>query len=142
MHATNSGAYFNALALKPSHKTGLKTGCKWPVTAGHKPYCFLGECVMTRFDLTPLYRSSVGFDRFASLLDSVGGPGNDATTYPPYNIERLSENEYQITMAVAGFGKDDLTIEVKENALTVTGEKKDGGRRHCLSSSRHCGPRI
>jgi len=82
---------------------------------------------MTRFDLTPLYRSSVGFDRFASLLDSVGGPGNDATTYPPYNIERLSENEYQITMAVAGFGKDDLTIEVKENALTVTGEKKDEG---------------
>ena len=80
---------------------------------------------MTRFDLTPLYRSSVGFDSFASLLDSVGGFENDTSTstYPPYNIERTDENEYQISMAVAGFGKDDLTIEVKENALSVKGEK-------------------
>ena len=82
---------------------------------------------MTRFDLTPLYRSSVGFDRFASLLNSVGGFENDASTYPPYNIERLGENEYRISMAVAGFGKEDLTIEVKENALTITGDKKAEG---------------
>jgi len=79
---------------------------------------------MTRFDLTPLYRSTVGFDRLATLLDSVAGFDNDATTYPPYNIERLGENEYRITMAVAGFGREDLTIEVKEAELSVKGEKK------------------
>ena len=81
---------------------------------------------MTRFDLTPLYRSTVGFDRLASLLDSVSGFDNDVSTYPPYNIERLGDNEYRITMAVAGFGREDLTIEVKENALAIKGEKKTG----------------
>ena len=79
---------------------------------------------MTRFDLTPLYRSTIGFDRFASLLDSVAGFDNDVSTYPPYNIERTGENEYRITMAVAGFGREDLTIEVKESEVAVKGEKK------------------
>ena len=74
---------------------------------------------MTRFDLSPLYRSTVGFDRLASLLDSVSGVESDATSYPPYNIERLNENEYRITMAVAGFGEGDINVEVKENALTI-----------------------
>lgn len=82
---------------------------------------------MTRFDLTPLYRSTVGFDRFANLLDSVAGFDNDASTYPPYNIERTGDNEYRITMAVAGFGKEDLQIEVKEGMLSVKGEKKSEG---------------
>lgn len=76
-----------------------------------------------RFDLSPLYRSTIGFDRFASLLDQVGGDV-EPSAYPPYNIERLSENTYRITMAIAGFSKDDVTIEVKENALSVRGEKK------------------
>ncbi len=78
---------------------------------------------MTRFDLSPLYRTTVGFDRLASMLDSVSGFETDASTYPPYNIERLGDNEYRISMAVAGFGNDDLNIEVKENTLTVSGEK-------------------
>ena len=78
---------------------------------------------MRPFDLSPLYRSTVGFDRLFQMLD--GTPGYDAeTTYPPYNIERVSENQYRITMAVAGFGQDDVNIEVKETALTVKGEKK------------------
>lgn len=79
---------------------------------------------MRPFDLSPLYKSTVGFDRFASLLDSMASSEVDSPTYPPYNIERLDENEYRITMAVAGFGEDELNIEVKENSLTVRGEKK------------------
>lgn len=77
---------------------------------------------MRHFDLSPLYRSTVGFDRLFSMLDQVGAP-DAGSTYPPYNIERTAENDYRITMAVAGFGTDDLTIEVRENTLTVKGEK-------------------
>ncbi|MDR4307106.1 Hsp20 family protein [Chelatococcus sambhunathii] len=78
---------------------------------------------MRHYDLTPLYRSTVGFDRLFSLLDSVAGGENASPGYPPYNIERTDENAYRITVAVAGFGENDLNIEVKENALTVRGEK-------------------
>ena len=80
------------------------------------------------FDLTPLYRSTVGFDRLARLLGELSDI--EAPSYPPYNIERLGENEYRITMAVAGFSPDDLRIEVKENTLTISGrkpERKNGG---------------
>lgn len=75
------------------------------------------------YDLTPLYKTTVGFDRFARLLDTINGLESPGNGYPPYNIESLDENEYRITMAVAGFGEDELNIEVKENALTVSGEK-------------------
>ena len=75
------------------------------------------------FDLTPLYRSTVGFDRLARMLDEASSV--EATTYPPYNIERLSEDEYRITMAVAGFGPADVSIEVKGAALTVSGKKSE-----------------
>lgn len=78
-----------------------------------------------RFDLSPLYRSTIGFDRLASLLDGASGFENEAGTYPPYNIERLGDNEYRITMAVAGFGKDEVTVEVKESSLTVRGQKPE-----------------
>ena len=79
---------------------------------------------MRTFDLAPLYRSTVGFDRLFSMLDQTGSfegtPG-----YPPYNIERTGENDYRISIAVAGFGPDALSIEAKENTLTVRGEKHD-----------------
>lgn len=78
---------------------------------------------MRHFDLTPLYRSTVGFDRLAQLFDSVSGGDFDAP-YPPYNIERLGENEYRITMAVAGFSADEIKVDVKESTLQVRGEKK------------------
>lgn len=78
---------------------------------------------MRHADFAPLYRSTIGFDRLFNLLDNVAGYEGD-TGFPPYNIERLADNEYRITMAVAGFGEDDLKVEVKENALTVRGEKK------------------
>jgi molecular chaperone IbpA len=77
---------------------------------------------MRTFDLAPLYRSTVGFDRLFSLLDH---PGNfEAPSYPPYNIERTGENTYRVTVAVAGFTENDLSIEVKESALTIRGEKQ------------------
>ncbi|MBB4003926.1 MAG: Hsp20 family protein [Aurantimonas endophytica] len=79
---------------------------------------------MRHIDFAPLYRSTVGFDRLFSMLDSVSQPDN-AQTYPPYNIERTGENAYRITMAVAGFGESELSIESRENVLTVTGEKSE-----------------
>ncbi len=79
---------------------------------------------MRTFDLTPLYRSTVGFDRLFSLLDQGNG-FEAAPGYPPYNIERTGENDYRVTVAVAGFGQDDLAIEVKENTLKIRGEHKD-----------------
>ena len=77
---------------------------------------------MRPFDFAPLYRSTVGFDRLFQLLD--GGVEGEASTYPPYNIERTADNKYRITMAVAGFTKDEIDIQVKEQSLTVKGEKK------------------
>lgn len=77
---------------------------------------------MRHFDLSPLYRSTVGFDRLFSLLDQAGSV-DSTPTYPPYNIERTAENAYRISIAVAGFGETDLAIEIKENSLTVRGEK-------------------
>ncbi|HAC60167.1 Hsp20 family protein [Parvibaculum sp.] len=78
---------------------------------------------MRGFDFSPLYRSTVGFDQLQSLLDSV--TQDTAPTYPPYNIERTSENDYRITVAVAGFGQDDLEIEVKQNVLTISGKRAE-----------------
>jgi molecular chaperone IbpA len=86
---------------------------------------------MRHVDFSPLYRSTVGFDRMFSLLDSLNGT-DSAPAYPPYDIERFDENTYRITMAVAGFREEDLNIESKENTLTVTGrhtevEDRKGG---------------
>ncbi len=78
---------------------------------------------MRHVDFSPLYRSTVGFDRLFNLLDSMGQPEQSSPTYPPYNIERTAENQYRISMAVAGFGEDDLDIEAKENTLLVKGNQ-------------------
>ena len=85
---------------------------------------------MRHFDPSPLYRSTVGFDRLFATLDSLASVDPSVQTYPPYNIERTGENAYRVTMAVAGFGEADLAIEAKENTLTVKGEKKtEAGRQ-------------
>ncbi len=76
---------------------------------------------MRTYDLTPFYRSTVGFDRLFSLLDQVNSDGSNG--YPPYNIERTGENTYRISVAVSGFAKDELSIVAKENTLTIKGEK-------------------
>ncbi len=76
---------------------------------------------MRTFDLAPLYRSTVGFDRLFSLLDH--GLEDGAPGYPPYNIERTGDNDYRVTVAVAGFSEPELSIVAKENTLTIRGEK-------------------
>ncbi|QCI63848.1 Hsp20 family protein [Phreatobacter stygius] len=78
---------------------------------------------MRTFDLAPLYRSTVGFDRLFSLLDQGSGADVPVPGYPPYNIEKTGETAYRISVAVAGFTEQDLSIEVKEQALTIRGEK-------------------
>ena len=77
---------------------------------------------MRTYDFTPLYRSAVGFDRLANLLESAARTSQE-NGWPPYNIETTGENAYRIEIAVAGFKPDELTLEVKENLLTVTGRK-------------------
>lgn len=75
---------------------------------------------MRTFDLTPFYRSTVGFDRLFSLLDQANGDGSG---YPPYNIERTGENNFRISVAVSGFSQNEISIVAKENTLTIKGEK-------------------
>jgi molecular chaperone IbpA len=79
---------------------------------------------MRSFDFAPFYRSTVGFDRLFTMLDQVGSVDGSAPGYPPYNIARTGENDYRISVAVAGFTAADLSIEVKENMLTLSGEKQ------------------
>lgn len=78
--------------------------------------------IMRQVDFSPLYRSTVGFDRLFNMFDTMTQP-ESVQSYPPYNIERLSENSYRISMAVAGFSEDEIDIEAQRNQLTVKGEK-------------------
>jgi len=84
---------------------------------------------MRHVDFSPLYRSTVGFDRLFTMLDTLAQP-EGAQSYPPYNIERLGEHAYRITMAVAGFAEDELNIEVKRNKLHVSGKKTDADKEN------------
>ena len=79
---------------------------------------------MRHVDFSPLYRSTVGFDRLFTMLDSLAQPEN-GQSYPPYNIERTAEDAYRISMAVAGFSDEDIAIEAHRNVLTVKGEKAE-----------------
>lgn len=78
---------------------------------------------MRHVDFSPLYRSTVGFDRLFTMLDSLGQPEHGGQSYPPYNIERTGDDSYRISMAVAGFSDEDISIEAHRNVLTVKGEK-------------------
>ncbi|MCH2067792.1 Hsp20 family protein [Shimia sp.] len=78
---------------------------------------------MRTFDLAPLYRSTVGFDQLANMMDRVLSNDVAQPSYPPYNIEKTADDAYRISLAVAGFSADDLNIEVKQNALVVTAKK-------------------
>ena len=86
---------------------------------------------MRTYDLSPLFRSAIGFDRLANTLESIHNT-NSSGGYPPYNIELVDENQYTITMAVAGFTAEDLEIEVEQNKLRVTGQKREdeNGRQY------------
>jgi len=83
---------------------------------------------MRHVDFSPLYRSTVGFDRLFTMLDSLGQL-DGGQTYPPYNIERTGEDAYRISMAVAGFSEDDISVEAHRNVLTIKGEKRDEQNR-------------
>ncbi|MHA3914142.1 Hsp20 family protein [Halovulum sp. GXIMD14793] len=80
---------------------------------------------MRTLDFAPLYRSTVGFDRLAGILDNVMSSDSGTQSYPPYNIEKTGEDAYRITLAVAGFAEGDLNIEAKEGQLIVTGKKAE-----------------
>jgi molecular chaperone IbpA len=109
--------------LTISRQVQAHSGCTFrrgsAIPADHR-MSLKGGYAMRTFDLAPLYRSTVGFDRLFSMLDGFdAAPG-----YPPYNIERTGENDYRITVAVAGFAESELTLEAKENTLTIKGEKQ------------------
>jgi molecular chaperone IbpA len=100
--------------LRGEYQAGLKRQRNRRFKEGHP---------MRSFDLTPFHRSTIGFDRLFSLLDQVNGAETHAPSYPPYNIERTSDNGYRISIAVAGFAEAELTIEAAANTLVVKGEK-------------------
>ena len=80
---------------------------------------------MTRYDFTPYFRTTVGFDRMMRLLDSVSRVDETTTSYPPYDIEKTGEDAYRITMAVAGFSEADLDIETRENTLWISSKSTE-----------------
>jgi len=80
---------------------------------------------MDRFDFSPLFRSTIGFDRLARLVDSASRIDNAALSYPPYNIEKTGEDAYRLTMAVAGFAREEIDIVAHENTLTITGKAQE-----------------
>lgn len=80
---------------------------------------------MRAFDLSPLYRASVGFDQIADLMDRALTSDGSQPTYPPYNIEKTADDAYRISVAVAGFGESDLSVEVRDNALIVAARKEN-----------------
>ena len=85
---------------------------------------------MRSIDFSPLYRSAIGFDRLANLIESAASNGNAG--YPPYNIEQLGDNDYRISMAVPGFTQEQLDLSFQENLLTVKGNKQADTERHYL----------
>jgi molecular chaperone IbpA len=92
------------------------------------------DMVMDRFDLSPLFRSSIGFDRLARLVDTATRFDGAAPAYPPYNIESTGEDSYRLTMAVAGFSRDEIDITVQENSLVISGkaQKEETEEGHYL----------
>src|SRR4029077_16511060 len=107
----------------------------WPPPAGGclTTCCSLEDMFMDRFDFTPLFRSTIGFDRLARLVDTANRVDGTAQAYPPYDLETTPEDAYRLTMAVAGFARDELDITVHENTLIVTGKaQKDDENGHYL----------
>src|SRR3984893_15719692 len=98
------------------------------------PCCSKENLVMDRFDFSPLFRSTIGFDRLTRLVDAATRVDSASLAYPPYNIEKTGEDAYRLTMAVAGFSPAELDITVQEHTLLVTGkaqkEDDDGGHLH------------
>jgi molecular chaperone IbpA len=94
------------------------------------PSCSLEDLAMRTLDLSPLFRSTIGFDRLFDLVETAQRAGEDH--YPPYNIERLAEDRYQITLAVAGFAPDEISITAEQNVVTIEGNKAEKADREFL----------
>jgi molecular chaperone IbpA len=93
----------------------------WPIVGGPQVQpCFCRRFVVTTIDFAPLFRTAIGFDRLARLVDTAAS-GQDTQSYPPYNIEKIGDDTYRLTMAVAGFRPDDLDLTVKDNTLIISG---------------------
>jgi len=85
-----------------------------------------------KIDLTPLYANTVGFDRFGSLLDAAFNAEQRTAGYPPYDIELVSENQYAISLAVAGFSENEIDVQVEKGVLTISGKKENNKDGHYL----------
>ena len=123
-------------------QNGVAPRYAWPKRMGGLQHVAShGGYVMRHSDFAPFYRSAIGFDRLFQMLDQVNGYDAEST-YPPYNIERTGDNAYRITLAVAGFSTDELKIEVKEQTLTISGEKAaETGHAH-VPAPWHRGSRL
>ena len=87
---------------------------------------------MRHFDFSPLYRATVGFDQIADMVDRLTTSEVQTSSYPPYNIEKIDKDTYLISVAVAGFSEDDLSVEVKENSLIISAGKSDEEKKNYL----------
>src|SRR3954454_6548122 len=101
---------------------GLETGTG-RVRCRSYPFCSLEDLAMRTYDFSPLWRSSIGFDRLFDLAETAQRAGED--NYPPYNIERVAEDRYQITLAVAGFSPNEILVTAEYNVVTVEGSKAE-----------------
>src|ERR1700731_3905005 len=115
-----------AMCGRPLGAANLRNGAG-PFGQRHNPCRSMEDMVMDRFDFSPLFRSSIGFDRLARLVDAATHVDSAALSYPPYNIEKTGEDSYRLTMAVAGFSQDEIDIVVQENTLHVTGKAQTEG---------------
>jgi len=94
------------------------------------PFCSLEDLAMRTYDFSPLWRSTIGFDRLFDLVETAQRAGED--NYPPYNIERLGDDRYQISLAVAGFAPDEISVTAEQNVVTIEGHKADKSEREYL----------
>ena len=94
------------------------------------PFCSLEDLAMRTYDFSPLWRSTIGFDRLFDLAETAQRAGED--NYPPYNIERLGDDRYQISLAVAGFSPDEISVTAEQNVVTIEGGKMDKTEREYL----------
>jgi molecular chaperone IbpA len=94
------------------------------------PFCSLEDLAMRTYDFSPLWRSTIGFDRLFDLVETAQRAGED--NYPPYNIERLGEDRYQISLAVAGFSPDEISVTAEQNVVTIEGNRADKTEREYL----------
>ena len=132
----NSFGVAIAAAGTPSGSCDLRRA---PVVSGASyPSCSLEDLAMRTYDFSPLFRSTIGFDRLFDLAETAQRAADEG--YPPYNIERLAEDRYQITLAVAGFSPDEISITAEQNVVTIEGGKTDKTEREFLYrgiSTRH-----